>query len=114
MLGDDGQPVPPCAVNDPVPPREVEFLLDDDVDGHRVGSVVIATGLESIGGNVVLPRVIHGKPALTVWLDVCDAAEALGADHINYRNSVVVAKARKILTGDNTAPVVGREQEQAG
>jgi len=97
----------------PVPPREVEFWRDDDVNGHRVGSTVIATGLEPHGGNVVVPRVIRGKPAVTVWLNVCDAAEALGADHINYRNPIVVAKARKILAGDTTAPVVGGEQEQA-
>jgi hypothetical protein len=73
-------------VSEPTPPCEVEFLQNVYVDGDCVGSDLIALGLEPDGGNVVVPRTIGGKPAVTIWLHVCDAAEELEADHVNYRN----------------------------
>jgi hypothetical protein len=100
-------------VSEPVAPLEVEFCRDFVVDGHRVGAEVIAHGLEHQDGNVAVARVIRGKPAVTLWMNTCDAAEELGADHVNYRNPVLVSRLRRVLADGNDVPVVGSGKERA-
>lgn len=108
-----GDPGARAVSEQPVPPREVEFWRDAYVGGDRVASEVIATGLEAQCGNVVVPRVLGRKAVVTLWLNVVDAAEDLGADHINYRCPVPVMRARRDLASGNTTPAVGQGKEQA-
>jgi hypothetical protein len=84
-------------------PDLLAFVRDGVDEPNFVGWDHIADGLRTADGQVTVPRVIRGKPAVTIWFNEDDAASDLRADYvIPYGQPRLVR--RNSLADDSSGP----------